>query len=152
MSVNVSSIMIYKIYRDYEDAERSIQFNHELTTFAQDVIKGIYNNDNLSNIRFSDYKKELEMFCDITDYFCGVNSQKYKNGGKEYAEQVIADMPAEWLERAKQKYSVFEDFRNNHPNTSMVIHKYLNGDEMVSAVFWDKGPIIIEDKDALVSE
>ena len=33
-----------------------------------------------------------------------------------------------------------------------LIQKYLNSDEMVSAVYWDKGPIIIEDKDALVSE
>lgn len=59
-------------------------------------------------------------------------------------------MPYSWLKGAVTTLKEYEEERKQMPtNTSVSTIHYTNREKQISAIFWDKGPIVIEDEDTL---
>jgi hypothetical protein len=48
--------------------------------------------------------------------------------------------------------SEYEDFRKKHPNTSCVVTNNSHGDKNVSAIFYDRGVIIVDDEQTFTKD
>ncbi|MBE5741241.1 MAG: hypothetical protein E7351_01765 [Clostridiales bacterium] len=145
---NVSSIMIYKIIRDFEKTGRTMHLMSELDYFSQQVIDfaNSISDDNFWIAQTPEVKEDLLRICDITSSFCELNENKYSNGGEKFAKTKIGQMPYSWLKGAVKTFKEYEEERKKTPpNVSVSIIHYPNGEKQTSAIFWDKGPIIIEE-------
>ena len=92
---NPSSIMIYKIIRDFENTGRTMHLMSELDYFSQQVIDfaNLISDDNFWIAQTPEVKEDLLKICDITSSFCELNKQKYSNGGEKFAKTKIGQMP-----------------------------------------------------------
>ena len=150
--INPSSIMIYKIVKDYENSGKTTHLIAELDYFSKRVLEFA---NSISDKDFwiaetTELNEELSRICDLTSSFCELNEGKYNNGGKEFAKRKIGQMPYSWLKGAVKTLKEYEDERKQIPaNTSVSTIHYPNGETQTSAIFWDKGPIVIEDEDTL---
>ena len=146
---NTSSVMLYKIIKDYEATGRTVQMKTELDYFAERVM-GIASKSSGEEYPVgttTDAHEDLLKICDENGAFYVVNSDKYTNGGVFFVKQQIAKLSYPLLKGATSIVAEAEDFRQKHPNTSVLVINYPDGEKRVSAVFWDKGPIVIGDKD-----
>lgn len=149
---NPSSIMIYKIIKDFESTGRTMHLINELDYFSQKVINfaNSISDDDFWILKTAELDEELSRICDITSSFCELNERKYNNGGKEFAKRKIGRMPYSWLKGAVKTLKEYEEERKQMPaNTSVSTIHYPNGEKQTSAIFWEKGPIVIEDEDVL---
>ena len=150
--INPSSIMIYKIIKDYENSGRTIHLLAELDCFSKRVLEfaNSISDKDFWIAKTPELNEDLTRICDITSSFCELNEAKYNNGGKEFAKTKIGQMPYSWLKGAVKILKEYEEERKQMPaNTSVSTIHYPNGEKQTSAIFWDKGPIVIEDEDAL---
>lgn len=100
---NQSSIIIYKIIKDFEEKGTKIHFLTELNNFSITALRYA------SEIEHKDFlvtetpmlREDLEKICDITFSFCIFNETKYNNGGKEFAQRKLNLMPDSWLKGAE---------------------------------------------------
>ena len=147
--INPLSIMIYKIVRDYEKDGRKIHFMAELEHFASKVIdyaNGMTEED-FWILKSPEIKEQLSMLCDVTDSVCELNEEKFEKN-KFFARTKIGSMPYSWLKGAVktlQEIHDVEEYCTEH-NVSMTITEYPDGERLVSAVFLDKGPIIVDEE------
>ena len=149
---NPSSIMIYKIIKDCEKTGRKIHLISELDYFSQEVINFANSicNDNFWIAKTPEIKEDLSRICDVTDSFCEFNEEKYFKGGDQFAKTKIGQMPYSWLKGAVKILKEYEEERKQMPaNVSVSKIHSINGDTQVSAIFWNKGPIVVEDEDVL---
>lgn len=145
---NVSSIMIYKIIRDFEKTGRTMHLISELDYFSQQVIDfaNSISDDKFWIAQTPEVKEDLLRICDVTSSFCELNKQKYANGGEKFAKIKIGQMPYSWLKGSVKVFKEYEEERKQIPaNVSVSNIHYPNGEKQTSATFWDKGPIIIEE-------
>ena len=142
---NVSSIMIYKIIRDFEKTGRTMHLMIELANFSQQVIDfaNSISDDNFWIAPTPEVKEDLLRICDVNSSFCKLNKQKYANGGEKFAKIKIGQMPYSWLKGSVKVFKEYEEERQQIPAKS-TIH-YPNGEKQTSAIFWDGEPIIIEE-------
>lgn len=99
---NPSSLMIYKIVRDYEKNERTAHTLEELYSFAKSALE-FANTISDKNFWIADTpqtKEDLNRLCDLTTSLCELNTEKYKNGGQIFAKAKIGQMPYTWLKGA----------------------------------------------------
>ena len=150
--INPSSIMIYKIAKDYENSGRTTHLLAELDCFSRKVLEfaNLITDKDFWIIYTPELNEELSRICDITSSFCELNEGKYNNGGKEFAKRKIGQMPYSLLKGAVTILKEYEQERKQIPaNTSVSTIHYPNGEKQTSAIFWDKGPIVIKDEDTL---
>ena len=149
--INPATIMIYKIVRDYEKDGRKIHFMSELEYFASKVIDyaNAMTEEDFWILRTPEVKEQLSKFCDLTSSVLELNEEKYENGGKSFAKTKIGSMPYTWLKGAVKtlkEMNEMEEYCKAH-NVSMSIVHHSDGERAVSAIYWDKGPIIIGKRD-----
>ena len=153
--INPSSIMLYKIMKDYEETGREkLYFIPELDFFAKKVIENINSNTNedLWILPSPEIKEDLSRLCDVTDSFCRLNEDKFKNGGELFAKRKIGLMPYNWLKASMVTLKQFNDEKAQIKNASVSILHGENGDKFVSAICWDKGPIIIDGEEECITK
>lgn len=145
---NPSGIMIYKIVRDFENTGKTTHLMSELDYFSQQVIDfaNSISDDNFWIAQTPEVKEDLLRICDVNSSFCKLNEQKYNKGGDKFAKTKIGQMPYSWLKGAVKTLKEYEEERKQTPaNISVSTIHYLNGEKQTSAIFWDEGPIIIEE-------
>ena len=150
--VNPSSIMIYKIIKDYEKSGRTIHLFAELDYFSNRVLElaNSISNEDFWIAEAPELTDELSRICDLTSSFCELNECKYNNGGKEFAKRKIGQMPYSWLKAALATLKEYDEESNKIPaNPSVSTIHYPNGEKQTSAIFWDRGQIVIEDEEIL---
>ena len=149
--INPSSIMIYKIIKDYENNGRTVHLLAELDYFSNRVLE--YANSITDKdfwvLKTSEFDQDLSKICDITSSFCELNKQKYNNGGKEFAKRKIGQMPYSWLKGAIITLRKYEKMKTSS-NTTIFANHNQDGTKQVSAIFWDKGPIVVDNEDTLI--
>ena len=93
--INPSSIMIYKIIKEYENNGRTVHSLEELDCFSNKVLEfaNSITDKDFWVLKTPEFDEELSKICDITSTFCELNEQKYNNGGKEFAKRKIGQMP-----------------------------------------------------------
>ena len=146
--INPSSIMIYKIIKDYQTTGRTMHLMNELDCFSQQVIDfaNSISDDKFWIAQTPEVKEDLLRICDITSSFCELNEEKYNNGGEKFAKTKIGQMPYSWLKGAVKTLKEYEEERKQmRTNTSVSTIHYPNVEKQTSAILWDKGPIIIEE-------
>lgn len=143
--INPSSIMLYKIIKDYKNYGRTIHLLPELDYFSKKVLElaNLIDDKDFWIAKTPELKNDLLKICDITSSFCELNEEKYNNGGKEFAMKKIGLMPYSWLKGSTLTLKEYE--KNTHPNTTISVLHNQDGTKQVSAIFWDKGPIVIND-------
>ena len=147
--INPSSLMIYKIVRDYEHEGKTIHTLDELMHFANRSLRFAKEicGESFWILETDCIKEDLLKICDLTDSICELNIEKYRNGGKYFAKTKIGLMPYAWHKGAIMVFKEAEEFKSNNPNVSSVIVNYPNGDKMVSAVVWGCGKIVVGEED-----
>lgn len=108
--ITPSSIIIYKIVKDYEEKGIKIQPLTELSNFSINALQYA------CDIERKDFwvtetpelREDLEKICDITFSFCIFNEAKYNNGGKEFAQKMLGLMPYSWLKGAEITLQEYE--------------------------------------------
>ena len=148
--INPSSIMIYKIIKDYENTGRTMHLINELDYFSERVIDfaNSISDENFWIAQTPEIKEDLLRICDFTSSFCELNEQKYNNDGNKFAKMKIGQMPYSWLKGALTVLKEYEEANKQIPsNTSVSVIHYPDGEKHTSAIFWDKGPIVIEEDD-----
>ena len=146
--INPSSIMIYKIIKDYENTGRTMHLINELDYFSERVVSfaNSISDETFWIAKTPEIKEDLLRICDVTSSFCELNEQKYNNGGNKFAKIKIGQMPYSWLKGAVNVLEKFEEGKRQMPlNTSASVIHYPDGEKQTSAIFWDKCPIVIED-------
>lgn len=151
--INPASIMLYKIIRDYEETGRKIHFMGELEYFASKVIDyaNAMTDEDFWILRTPELKEQLSKICNLTDSVLELNEEKFENGGKFYAKTKIGSMPYSWLKGAIQtmkEYAELEEYCKKH-KVSMSVVEGPDGSKTISAIFHNKGPIVIEDEESL---
>ncbi len=137
---NPSSIMIYKIIREFENTGRKLHLMSELNYFSQQVIDfaNSISNDDFWITQTPEVNEDLLRICDISSSFCELNEQKYRNGGDIFAKTKIGQMPYPWLKGAVKTLKKYEDRKKLHTNASMSTINYS-----------DKMPIDIKDDEMI---
>ena len=142
---NPSSLMIYKIIKDYENDGRTMHMIEELEYFAKrslEIANSISDKDFWS-IETIETREDLSRICDLTNSFCELNMDKLDNVGQFYAKTKIGSMPYSWLKGALKTLEEYEEYRSNNPNVSTVVVHHADGSKSVSAVDWSRGPIVV---------
>lgn len=108
---NPSSIMIYKIVRDFENTGKTTHLIGELDYFSQQVIDfaNSISGDDFWIVQTPEIKEDLSRICDISSSVCEFNEQKYVNGGKIFAKTKIGQMPYPWLKGAIKTLTEHEE-------------------------------------------
>lgn len=148
--INPATIMIYKIVRDYEKDGRKIHFMAELEYFASQVIDyaNAMTEEDFWIFKSPEIKDELSMLCDVTDSVCELNEEKFEKN-KFFARTKIGSMPYSWLKGAVKtliEMDEMEEYCKAH-NVSMSVTHHSDGEQIVSAICWDKGPIFVGEKE-----
>lgn len=97
--VNPSSIMIYKIVKDYENEGKTVHSLKELETFANKVLDfaNKISNEQYWILPTYEIEEDLLRICDITTSMCELNLQKYLKTDALFAKRKIANMPYPWI-------------------------------------------------------
>lgn len=149
--INPSNIMIYKIIKDYENNGRKVHLLAELDFFSNRVLEfaNSITDKDFWVLKTTEFDEELSKICDITSSFCELNEQKYNNGGKEFAKRKIGQMPYSLLKGAVIALREYEEMKTSSNTTTSIIHNQ-DGTKQVSTIYWDKGPIVIDNEDTLI--
>lgn len=117
---NPSSIMIYKIIREFENSGRKVYPTSELNHFSKKVIDFANSicDDNFWIAETPEVKEDLLKICDISSSFCVLNEQKYSNGGDKFAKTKIGQMPYPWLKGAIKILNEDENRKSSLQNAS----------------------------------
>ena len=126
---NPSSIMIYKIIREFENTGKKVYLLNELNHFSKQVIDFANSicDDNFWIAETPEVKEDLSRICDISSSVCEFNEQKYANGGKIFAKTKIGQMPYPWLKGAIKTLTEHEE--TSCAQTSMSSIHDLDGKE-----------------------
>ena len=146
---NPSSIMIYKIVKDFENEGRTIHSMYELECFAKKVFEfaNSITNDEFWILDTPEIKEDLERLCDVTASLCEFSETKFIEGGKDFAKRKVGQMPYSWLKGAVKVLQEIQEDVSMNPNRSTVVVNYPNGEKLVSSVSWDRGTIIVDEMD-----
>jgi hypothetical protein len=149
--INPSNIMIYKIIKDYENNGRKVHLLAELDFFSNRVLEfaNSITDKDFWVLKTTEFDEELSKICDITSSFCELNEQKYNNGGKEFAKRKIGQMPYSLLKGAVIALREYKEMKTSSNTTTSIIHNQ-DGTKQVSTIYWDKGPIVIDNEDTLI--
>lgn len=152
--INPSSIMLYKIMKDYEESGRELFLMLELNYFAEKVVEKLNSasGENVVIASTAETREDLSRVCNITDSFCCLSDNKMKNGGCNFANRKIGMMPYDLLKTSMVTLKQFNDEIGHLKNRSVSILHGENGDKFVSAICWDKGPIIIDGEEDCLSK
>ena len=144
---NPSAIMLFKIIKDFENNGETIHSILELEGFSKRVLKfaNSISREDFWMVNTPEIKEDISKICDITESLCEINKEKFLNGGYNFAQKKIGSMPYSWLKGSVKALNEIDDFKKQHPNTSMLIVEYPGGEKRVSAICLDKGPIVIEE-------
>ena len=117
---NPSSIMIYKIIREFENTGRKVYLLNELNQFSKQVIDFANSicDDDFWIVQTPEVKEDLLRICDISSSFCVLNEQKYSNGGDKFAKTKIGQMPYPWLKGAIKTLNEDENRKSSSQNAS----------------------------------
>lgn len=117
---NPSSIMIYKIIREFENSGRKVYPTSELNHFSKKVIDFANSicDDNFWIAETPEVKEDLLKICDISSSFCVLREQKYSNGGDKFAKTKIGQMPYPWLKGAIKILNEDENRKSSLQNAS----------------------------------
>lgn len=144
---NPSSIMIYKIIRDFENAGRTTHSMSELYCFSKQVINfaNSISEEDFWIVQTPEIKEDLLRICDISNAFCRLNEQKYTNGGHKFAKTIIGQMPYPWLKGSVIILKAYKEEKLKFPeNTSESSIHYSNENTQPSS---KNTPIVIEEKE-----
>jgi len=99
---NPSSIMIYKIIKDFEYNKTTIHTLDELFYFSQQVfdLANTISKDAYWILETPKIYEDLLKLCDLTDSVCELSTTKYENGGKAFATTKTGLMPYPWYKAA----------------------------------------------------
>ena len=100
--INPSSIMIYKIVREYEKTGRTIYPRNELKKYAEDVIDhaNTISDEQYFIIYSENTTEDISRICNTQTSIYELDLEKYKNGGDHFAKIKIGAMPYAWLKGA----------------------------------------------------
>lgn len=117
---NPSSIMIYKIIREFENTGRKVYLLNELNHFSKQVIDFANSicDDDFWIAETPEVKEDLLEICDIFRSVCVLNEQKYTNGGDKFAKTKIGQMPYPWLKGAIKILNEDENRKSSLQNSS----------------------------------
>lgn len=117
---NPSSIMIYKIIREFENTGKKVHSLNELNYFSRQVIDFANSicDDNFWIAETPEVKEDLLKICDIFRSVCVLNEQKYSNGGDKFAKTKIGQMPYPWLKGAIKTLNEDENRKSSLQNAS----------------------------------
>lgn len=117
---NPSSIMIYKIIREFENTGKKVHSLNELNYFSRQVIDFANSicDDNFWIAETPEVKEDLLKICDIFRSVCVLNEQKYSNGGDKFAKTKIGQMPYHWLKGAIETLNEDENRKSSLQNSS----------------------------------
>lgn len=117
---NPSSIMIYKIIREFENTGKKVHSLNELKYFSRQVIDFANSicDDNFWIVQTPEVKEDLLRICDISSSFCELSEQKYSNGGDKFAKTKIGQMPYPWLKGAIKTLNEDENRKSSSQNAS----------------------------------
>ena len=99
-------LMAFKIVREYEKTKRTRYTVSELMTFAHKVLTLAGEMDKeeywiLSSNKYgTDFHEKMSKICDIDVDSFKLNEEKYKTGGKEWAEKMIGWMSHSFMKSA----------------------------------------------------
>ena len=102
------SIIIFKMIREFEKTNKKDYTVRELFTFAHKVLEVASKMDNeqywiMSYEKYGpDFSNAMSRICDLDVGCFHLNEDKLNDGGKEYAEKVITNMPDSFLQGAIQ--------------------------------------------------
>lgn len=117
--INPSSIMIYKIIKDFEQG-KAINTFAELKKFAESVLKyaNSKTNEGFWILESSEcnakMKDDLSKLCDLTTTICEFNEYKFRNGGETFAKMKIGAMPYLCLKGVIKKYKELQSQTNKN--------------------------------------
>lgn len=117
---NPSSIMIYKIIREFENTGKKVHSLNELNYFSRQVIdfSNSICDDEFWIVQTPEVKEDLLRICDISSSFCELSEQKYSNGGDKFAKTKIGQMPYPWLKGAIKTLNEDENRKSSSQNAS----------------------------------
>jgi len=143
---NISSILLYKIIKDYENNGRTHHLCSELDAFVDKVIKyaNCKNNEILEISQNNVVKDDVSKLCDFSSAFCILNEDKFRSGGETFAKLKIEQMSSLLLNGAERAWQDLEEMKPSS-NVSISVLDMPSGEKSVSVIFWDKGPIIVND-------
>lgn len=121
---NPSSIMIYKIIREFENTGKKVHSLNELNYFSRQVIDFANSicDDDFWIAETPEVKEDLLKICDIFRSVCVLNEQKYSNGGDKFAKTKIGQMPYPWLKGAIKTLNEDENRKSSLQNSSTSLY------------------------------
>lgn len=134
--INPSSIMIYKIVKDYENSGRTTHLLSELDYFTKKVLNfaNSISDKDFWILETPELNEELSRICDITTSFCELNECKYNNGGKEFAKRKMGQVPYSWLKGAVIVLNEYNEERKQMPaNTSVSTINHPNEEKQTTS-------------------
>lgn len=117
---NPSSIMIYKIIREFKNSGRKVYPTSELNHFSKQVIDFANSicDDDFWIVQTPEVNEDLLRICDISRSTCVLNEQKYSNGGDKFTKTKIGQMPYTWLKGAIKILNEDENRKSSLQNSS----------------------------------